>query len=137
MKFENSKYNKTLKYYKLEKTFGNFYFCDKFFIAELYESIHFDWKMVESVMSDVCNHYGKNAKLGYISNRVDSYSMDPQSWEKVHEKYGIIQLSAIIAYNNFTFMNATLEKQFSSKSIKRCTSLTEAIDWISNSKELN
>ena len=36
-----------------------------------------------------CRFYGKNAKLGYISNRVNSYSMNPQAWDKVQKKYNI------------------------------------------------
>ena len=137
MKFENSQYFKNLKHSKIEKPFGNFYFCERFFIAELHESVHFDWDMVKNVMSDVIEFYGKDAKLGYLSNRVNSYSMDPHSWEKVYKKYGIIVASAIVVYNNFTSLNAALEKQFSSKSIKSCYSLSEAIDWISNLRELS
>ncbi|WP_298535555.1 hypothetical protein [uncultured Algibacter sp.] len=137
MKFENSEYFKSIKHSKIEKPFGTFYFCERFFIAELNESVHFDWEMVKDVMSDVIKFYGADAKLGYLSNRVNSYSMNPHSWEKVYKKYGILVASAIVAYNNFTSMNAAIEKQFSSKSIKRCYSLTEAVNWISNLKELN
>ncbi|GAA3655328.1 hypothetical protein [Flavivirga jejuensis] len=136
MRFENSEYYKNLKHYKLETTYGDFYFCDNFFIGEIFEGIHFEWDMVDYLMNEVRDFYGKDAKLGYVSNRINSYSLDPQSWEKVYKKYGIIQFSAIIAYNNFTLMNAKLEKQFSSKKIKRCTSLTEAMDWVSSMKEL-
>lgn len=46
---------------------------------------------------------------------VNSYSTDLRSWEKVHKKYNIIITSAIVYYNDFTFMNATLEKKFSKK----------------------
>jgi hypothetical protein len=108
-----------------------------FFIAELHESIHFDWDMVKNVLGDVIEFYGKDAKLGYLYNRVNSYSMNPHSWEKVYKKYGIIIASAIVVYNNFTSLNAELEKQFSSRRIKSCYSLSEAINWISNLRALS
>lgn len=135
MRFELSKFNH-LKYYKVEMPFGNFYLLETFFISEIHEGIHFDWEMIESAIIEVLEFYGKNTKVGYISNRVNSYSMDPQSWDKVQKKYNFIIAGAIVSYNNMTFMNASIEKHFSEISIKRCLSLDEAIDWIQSLKEL-
>jgi len=137
MRFEDSKYSKELEYKKLEFSFGIFYLCDLFFVAELNEGEHFEWEKINSVMSKVVEFYGNDIKLGYISNRINSYSVDPYSWKKVDKKYGVIIASAIIYYNDFTYKNATLEKQFSKKSIKRCINLDEAIYWIKNLKEFN
>lgn len=135
MKFEDSEHFNTLKYYKLEKPFGKFYFLETFFIAELNEGVHFDWKMIQEVMNEIVKFYNKGVQLGYISNRVNSYSINPQTWDLVEKEYGIIVAAAIVSYNNLTFMNATLEKNFTKKSIKRCTSLSEAIHWVTNIKE--
>lgn len=135
MKFEKSKYCETLKHFKLEKPFGNFYLCERFFIAELHEGVHFDWNMIKTVMNDVLDFYGDNKKLGYISNRVNSYSMNPHHWNKVYKTYGVIQASAIVFYNDIVLMNAALESQLSDKTIKRCKTLTEAIEWIIDLKE--
>lgn len=135
MKFEDSKYFK-LKHYKIERPFGHFYLLENFFVSELNEGIHFDWEMIKSVMDEVVLFYGPDAQIGYISNRTNSYSIDPQTWNKVDKMYGVIVAGAIVTYNTMTFMNATLEKQFYKKSIKRCLSLEEAIEWISNLKEL-
>lgn len=137
MKFEQSAHFKTLKSHKLALYFGDFYFCEKFFIAEVHEGIHFDWDMIKQVMDKLVEFYGDSIKLGYISNRVNSYSINPQTWIKVDSEYNIIVASAIVTYSNIAFMNATLEKRFYKRSIKRCLSLEEAIDWILNIKELN
>ncbi|PKQ45503.1 hypothetical protein [Confluentibacter flavum] len=137
MKFEESKYFNTLKTHKLTMSFGEFYFCEKFFVAEVHEGIHFDWDMIKKVMDKLVEFHGQGIKLGYISNRINPYSVDPQSWIKVDAEYNIIIASAIVYYNNIAFMNATLEKKFYKKSIKRCLSLDEAVDWILNIKELN
>ncbi|WP_308992831.1 hypothetical protein QLS71_015785 [Mariniflexile litorale] len=135
MKFENSQYFK-IKHYKIERPFGNFYLLESFFISELNEGIHFDWEMVKSIMDELIMFYGSDAQIGYISNRFNSYSLNPQVWEEIDEKYGIMVAAAIVTYNPMAFMNATLEKQFYKKSIKRCDSLEVAFQWISNLREL-
>ena len=114
MKFSESTYFNPLRHHLLEMPFGTFYFCEKFFVSELNEG----------------------AKLGYIPNRINSYSVNPHYWDKADKIYNMIVASAIVSYSTITMMNATIEKHFFSKSIKRCTSLTEAVDWILNLKEL-
>ncbi len=109
--------------------FGNFYLFDTFMIAELNEGIHFDWNMVEEAMIHVEKFYGTNAKIAYISNRVHSYSINPQAWNDVQEKYNIIVAAAIVAYNKMIYLNASLEKQLANTSIRHCFSLIEAIEW--------
>lgn len=136
MRFKDSKYFK-LPHFRLEKPFGKFYLLDSFFISELNEGVHFNWQMIEIVAKDIVEYYPNNVKIGYISNRVNSYSMDPITWKKVNEKYNMIVVSAIVAYNRITFMNASIEQTFSNNSIRCCDSLDEAIEWITNSDLLN
>lgn len=136
MKFENTLLSKTLSYYKLEMPFGDFYFCEKFLISELHSGVHFDWSKIEMVVKEVIKFYGKDVKLGYISNRVNSYSVDPQDWGKV-EKYHMMAGSAIVYYNYMMYMNASLEKRFLKTTMHRCLSLDEAIEWILKLEALN
>lgn len=136
MQFEKTKYYKALSHFKLEKSFGTYYFTEKFIIAELHEGVHFDWDMAEELIADVIDFYGNNVKLAFISNRINDYSIDPQNWTKLEEKYNILTAGAIITYNTTTYMNASIEKLFAYNSIKRCVSLKEAIEWVSTLKEL-
>ncbi|MBD0832813.1 hypothetical protein [Aestuariibaculum sediminum] len=135
MKFEHSTYYNPELHVKIEKPFGRFFFCDKFILSEIYEGIHFDWPMISCLLDDVVSFYGSYANIGYISNRIYSYSRDPHSWTEI-DKYNIIVASAIVSYNQMSYLNATLEKRFSKKSIKRCDTLDQAIEWIINLKEL-
>ncbi|WP_418604057.1 hypothetical protein [Hwangdonia sp.] len=137
MKFENSEYFKILNPTKLVMPFGTYYLCEKFLIVELDEGVHFDWDKAEQIIQKVFEFYGDDAKIGFISNRINHYSVDPNNWKKVEEKYSLIIASAIVMYNSSTYMNASIEKQFTQKSIKRCMSLKEAIDWMQNLKEFN
>lgn len=130
MTFEEKKYYNDLKPYKLKMPFGNFYLCDGFVISEIGEGIHFDWEMIKTVMEKVIAYYGDNTKRAYISNRVNSYSIDPQAWKLINETYNnIISYGAIVYYNRMTSINAALEKHFAPVNIKRFNSLEAAIEW--------
>lgn len=135
MKFENSKYYNTINSKKISFPFGNFYLSEYFIVSEINEGEHFDWNKVQEVIKCLFEHYDKNFQIGYISNRVNSYSSDPLQWVKVNAEHNFILASAIVIYNDFSFINATIEKNLSNKSIKRCDTLDQAINWILNIKE--
>ncbi|MBU3822993.1 hypothetical protein KO566_13055 [Flavobacteriaceae bacterium XHP0103] len=135
MKFESSRYYKLLKSHKIQTPYGDFYFCDKFYLAEIYEGVHLDYGKIKNLMSHLVDFYG-DKKIGFISNRINSYSIDPHLYSKIDEEFDKIVASAFVTYTNISYMNATMEKRFSKKSIKRCMFLDEAIDWVLNIKEL-
>lgn len=137
MKFEESEYFKKIKHFKLEMPFGNYYLFEKFFVGELNEGVHFDWNKTKLVAKELIEFYGSDTKVGFISNRINGYSVEPQNWQKVEKEYNLIYASAIIVYNMPSYLNASLEKHFSKNSIKRCKSIKEAFDWMTNLKEFN
>ena len=137
MRIEDSIYANTYKK-KVEMPFGNFYFFEKFVISEINEGVHFDWEKVQLIMKVAFQFYNENFKIAYISNRVNSYSMEPQTWMKF-KKNGLnfIVAAAIIVYDEISLEIATLEKSFTSNSIKRCFSIDEAINWVNGLREFN
>jgi hypothetical protein len=137
MEFEKSPYFEIYKPYKLKLVFGNYYFCKNLVIGELFEGTHFNWSMAKNLISEIHNHYGKKAKVCYIANRINAYSIDPQNWLRIEKESDILIASAIVVYNKASYINASLEKHFTQKSIKRCLSLDEALDWVKNLKEFN
>ncbi len=137
MKFEESAYYNTLKTHKLTMSFGEFYFCEKFYLAEIYEGMHLDYYILSSLMIELVSYYGKNRKIGFISNRINAYSLDPHLYNRIDKEFDMIVASAFVVYSDISFMNASIEKRFSKNSIKRCLSLDEAVEWILNIKELN
>ena len=137
MKFEDSSYFHSLTHNKVEFSFGNFFLFDNFIISEIDEGIHFDWDKIQEVVGMLYDNFGKELRIGYISNRINSYSIDPQNWVDFQEQHGFIVASAIISYSEFAYMNATIEKRFSENSLKRCINLDDAISWIQNLKEFN
>jgi hypothetical protein len=137
MKFEDSKYFNVLKSKKLKMAFGEFYLCEKFYLAEIYEGIDLDYNNLRSLMVEIVGFYGERKGIGFISNRINSYSIDPHLYNRIDEEFNMIVASAFVIYSDMSYMNATIEKRFTKRSIKRCMILDEAIDWILSIKELN
>ncbi len=128
MKVEDSNFI-NLEHEEIKLPFGNFYFFDSIVIAELNEGVHFDWQRVKIISDLMVSHYGKNAKIVYISNRVNSYSIEPQGWIKFDKKYHLFKSTGIVAYDNSGGISVVLERLFAKESINRFRSLKEAVDW--------
>ena len=135
MKFESSPFKDKYTFVKKEFPFGNFYLCDQFYVSEIFEEVHFDWEKVVQVADVLVEFYGEHSHIAFISNRFNSYSIEPQSWIKFHQEYDFLIAGAVVAYNKINYLNASIEKQFSKFSLKRCSSLSEAFQWIVNLRE--
>lgn len=137
MKIEDSKFI-ALHPKKIIFPFGNFFFFEKFVVSEINEGEHFSWSKIQQVIQEINRFYGKNFKIAHISNRINSYSINPANWIKFYQqKYGTIVATAIVSYTETALKLATLEKIFAPNSLKRCKSLEEAINWVTTLKEFN
>lgn len=135
MTFENSKYSKQFDYKKEVFPFGTLYITKQFVVSELNEGIHVDYDIASELISRFSKQIRSGTKIGYIANRYNSYSFNPQLWVEFNNEYDFLVASAIVSYSDFSYLSASLEKQFFSKSLKRCRSLDEAIEWIINLEE--
>ena len=91
----------------------------------------------EAVIAELYKYYGEEARLGYIPNRVNSYSVNPNYWTKVDKNYEIIAASAIVYYNYSNAINAQIEERFYQKPMKLFSNLEEAITWMQSLEVLN
>ena len=128
MNVEDSKFI-NLEHEEIKMPFGNFYFFDRIVVSELKEGVHFDWKKIKIISDLMVMHYGKENKLIYISNRVNSYSIEPQSWTRFDKKYHLFTAAGVVAYEEMGGLSVVLERLFAKKSINRFRSLKEALDW--------
>jgi len=135
MKIEETKHINS-RHYRCVLPFGSFYFFDKFFLSEINEGEHFDWDKIMLLMVEVYKYYGENFKLAYMSNRVNSYSIEPQSWVKFQKKYNCVLATAIVAYNNKGSLSVVLERLFFKEKLQKFSDLDEAISWVQNLEEL-
>jgi hypothetical protein len=135
MKFEESKNLTKFIRNKIQLSFGKFFICDHFVVAELNHEIHVDWSIIKKIAQMIIEQYGTTKKIGFISNKVNSYSIDPLVWVTFNKEYDFIEATAIVWYNDAGFMSATLEKMFLKNSVKLCESLEEAIHWVTNTED--
>jgi len=136
MIFEASKNLTEFTHKKIQLSFGKFFICEDFVVAELNQEIHVDWLILQKIAYMIIEQYGTSKKIGFISNKVNSYSIDPFVWVTFNEKYDFIESTAIIWYNDAGFVSATLEKMFLKNNVKLCQSLEEAIHWVLSFEEI-
>ncbi|MFG6687409.1 hypothetical protein ACGK9U_12555 [Mariniflexile sp. HNIBRBA6329] len=136
MKFEESKYLTKFIHKKIQLSFGKFFICEEFVVAELNHELHVDWSIIQRIANMIIDQYGNAKKIGFISNKVNSYSIDPFVWVTFSKEYDFIESAAIVWYNDAGFMSATLEKMFLKNNVKLCESLEEAVQWILNPEEI-
>ncbi|MUU77383.1 hypothetical protein [Winogradskyella endarachnes] len=136
MHFENSLLSKSLTYEKLTLDFGTNYLFENFIIMEVNEGVHFNFDKLNELLTEITAHYGFDKKLAYIANRVNSYSIDPILWSYFDKDDNMLVAASIVTYSNSSFMSASIEKKLASISLKRSSSLEEAIGWVQHLTEL-
>lgn len=137
MKFEKSPISKLITYEKIMLDFGSYYLCDNFFIMEVDDGVHLNWEKLEKLIISLRDYYGSHKTLAYISNRINSYSIDPLLWSYFDKEDSILIAASIVSYRDSTFMSANIEKQLASIPLKRANNLDEAINWVQQLAELN
>ncbi len=114
----------------IELNFGKVSFVDNILIAELKEGVLFD---VESnrVLLELGKKTFKDQNYGYISNRVNSYAVNPMVYLE-SAKAPTLKAIAVVTTDDVCKQNAFLEKQFykESNSFGIFATLEEAIEWI-------
>jgi len=74
------------------------------------------------------NHF-KGKKFGYITNRINSYSVNPSIYIET-SKIENLSVFAIVSNKQINISNAQIEKLFFKKPFQQFTLLEDAITWI-------
>lgn len=114
----------------IDLDFGKITIIDNILIAELNEGILFDVEDNRKLLN-LGNKIFKGMPYGYISNRVQSYAVNPMIYL---ESSSTINLKAIavVSRNTVCQKNILLERQFYKEedSFEVFDTLEEAINWI-------
>ncbi|AZQ44640.1 hypothetical protein [Nonlabens ponticola] len=78
----------------LELEFGTFLLDDNYVIGEINEGVHVDLQINAIIDNLIREHYG-NQPIGYISRRINDYSVDPLVHQSNLEN-SIIQTFAVV-----------------------------------------
>lgn len=130
MKFTDSETCKELgkDYTLLSLESGNFYFYKNLVIVEINSGVNFTFESSRELIEFTIKFYDWKP-FGYVSNRVNSYSSDPQDYQKVNNYITNIVSFAAVTYTmtgkNFTI----LEKKFCKKPFQNFSNLSDAVKW--------
>lgn len=114
---------------------GNFYIFDHFVIGEIHEGLHFDWETAKVVIEGVYDHFGtRDIKVSYVSNRINSYSVQPKDWLNFFKDRHKVKSVAVVAYNKMGMMSVVLERIFSKAPIRKFNNLEAAVNWVLDGK---
>ncbi len=122
--------------YKLEDTyilpFGNFYFYEKFVVAEIGEGVLYDAHMVNMVLELIDSHYGKRANIGYISHRIHEYTVDKTAWSFFTKRINRFSGYATVPAHKESFWNKILNVNKTQFEKATFDDLLDAASWITS-----
>ncbi|WP_062055610.1 hypothetical protein [Aquimarina longa] len=121
------KNNQVIKQYDLE--IGKIVFYKNYLIIEVAEGICFDYEKAKQISRLTDLHY-KNHSFGYISNRVNSYSLEPIDYMRIKNIFPNMIAFAAVIYNKSQKASIRIENMFYQDGIASFESLEEAVKWI-------
>ena len=111
----------------LSLNIGTFYIHDNYLIAEIKEgtTINVD---SNGILEDISKNYYASKKFVYITNRVNSYAVDPAVYIKTSEIENLIGF-AVVANTRVALSNAEIERLFLKKPFEIFRELDKAKAW--------
>ncbi|WP_452219773.1 hypothetical protein [Lacinutrix salivirga] len=109
---------------------GNLFFFKNYVISEVNEGVHFSYSSAKEYILLIAQHYKNHKVLGYISNRVNTFSIEALDYPKLLTAIPNIEVFCTVTYSYFDSMNVDIEKQFCKKPYLSCSSLLEATQII-------
>jgi hypothetical protein len=117
---------------KLELGFGTFELHQDFVIGRVNEGIHFNLELNSILGENLISHYGVNQKLGYISVRENSYSIDPMV-HLFNTRYDNLCSIGIVEKSHLELCTAMLEEKFFKPGkLKSFSNKDQALSWINS-----
>jgi hypothetical protein len=111
----------------LDTEIGTIYFYDSILVMEAKEDVLISIKTGLSILLDVVKRVGLKPVV-YISNRVNSYSVDPNDYKFLNMIPNLKGI-AIVSYSEINFQTVDLEKSFIKKPCESFNNLLEAKEW--------
>ncbi len=112
------------------KKIGCFYYFDNFMISEIDEGVEITFELVFKVTEKYTKkHFGTETPFVFITNRINSYSLDPTIHLKTKRLLPNTKGFAAITYNPINEDIAALEQLFLSIPSEIFDNLEDAIAW--------
>ena len=108
---------------------GNFQFYTNIIVGEFAEGVHVTRLNALKPIQLAQKTYEDNRPFVYISNRLNSYSIDPVGYTEVVGMFPNFKGFAIVSQNKYRRMLAAVEKLFIKKPISVFHNIEEAFEW--------
>lgn len=115
---------------KIELDCGVIWVQDKMLINEMNEGALLDVQTNRRILEIGCENFG-NSNFGYISNRINSYAVNPMVYRESAE-HSQLKAIAVVSENKMVRESALLEQQFytNKNSFQIFSTLEEAKSWM-------
>ncbi|KAA5823399.1 hypothetical protein FPF71_11880 [Algibacter amylolyticus] len=115
----------------------NYSFADVFVfkncvVSEVKEDVDFGWdEHAEIIVKDVFSATGSRGDdLVFISNRINSYSVQAMDWLKFFKQSYNLKAYCVVSQNRSGILNTMIEKLFFPKKIKHFNSIHDALNFV-------
>ncbi len=112
---------------------GTYIFYDNYIVAEIKEGSKVTIEQTNELIPLIEKHYGEQKPFGYISNRINSYSIVPLNYLHCPGIYmKNFKGFAVVTYSKTSALTAQMEEHFVKTPFKQFDDLDDAIFWIKN-----
>ncbi|MDY2588316.1 hypothetical protein [Winogradskyella aquimaris] len=101
-------------------------FFDNYVISVINEGEHVDYTLNKILIKKIEKHFNK--PFVYITNRINSYSVDPNIYPRTTEVKNLAGF-AVVSKAHMAKVNAQIEQMFFGKPFEIFSELEEAIAW--------
>lgn len=107
---------------------GKLYLYNDLVILEVLEGVHVTFKKLKVIINKINSFYG-DRKIGFISNRINTYSIEAIDYPRFAQALPNIMIFTVCYYSLKAAYNLELEKRFLNNPIPSFTSLIDAYNY--------
>ncbi len=111
---------------------GQLYFFNNIVISEFKEGVHITYENAQELIRALRHYFGASRPFGFISNMVNSYSMNPTDSLRFKQELKNLTAYGVVAYTNAGRLNAEIENKFCKDENICFNDIYEAADTIYN-----
>ena len=111
---------------------GDVYFFNHFAIIEFGDGQHVTLEGSTGLLDHIKNYFGESRSFGVISNRVNSYSMQPMDVARAKEQFPNLAGYGVVANTSPGRLSAHIEDTFCTTQNIKFNNLYEAVETINS-----
>ena len=125
----NSPNYKPKKHARIKVKLGKVYLFENYLVIEFNEGVHIKFDDFSEITELVKIHY-KNEPFGFISNRINSYSIDLNDADLYNKAFPNLKAYAVVVYKPLTEAVFEIEDHFFKFNRRVFKNLLDAIEWL-------